>query len=95
MKKVIAIILAITMLFALTACGREAAMPNSFVEDGEERFILVDNWREDLDGSGKQGIYVIADKVTGVMYLVIASGYHMGLTALLCEDGSPMLYDPF
>lgn len=95
MKKVIALILAITMLFMLTACGKEPAMPNSFVEDGEERFILVDGWAENLDGYGNQNMVVIADKETNVMYLIVYGGYHMGITPLLCEDGSPMLYDPF
>lgn len=97
MKKIIGLISAVVLLLSiLTGCGKEPQMPNSFVEDGEERFILVDQWKEVVSSDGvRRNFTAIADKETDVMYLILWTGYGVGITPLLCEDGSPMLYDPF
>lgn len=99
MKKVISFIILLAMLLSLTGCtvNIEPEAPGSFVSNGEERFILVDEWQENVSAhfTSTQHFVVLADNATGVMYLMICGGPYMGLTVLLCEDGSPMLYDPF
>lgn len=100
MKKVVSFIVLLAMLLSLTGCTIkiEPEAPGSFVSDGEDRFIFVDEWKENGSSSYfgyAQHCVVLADTVTGVMYLMVCGGSHMGLTALLCEDGSPMLYDSF
>ena len=48
----------------------------------EERFIKVHS--ENLGGE-----MIFVDKVTGVNYLFVSSGYAGGLTVLLNRDGTP------
>lgn len=99
MKKVISFIILLAMLLSLTGCTVkiEPEAPGSFADDDEDRFVLVDEWEENASSyfTSAQHFSVLADNTTGVMYLMICGGSHMGLTALLCEDGSPMIYDPF
>ena len=52
----------------------------------EERFVKV--YSESL-GFGSECILV--DKVTGVNYLFVESGYAGGLTPLLNRDGTPVI----
>ena len=84
MKKAIcAILLVIAVLFS--GCGRETG--ESFTKSG--RLIIVSN------SSNSNAPYfdtVVADKDTGVLYLVIYAGNHCGITPLLNADGTPMLW---
>ena len=50
----------------------------------EERFIKVHS-----ENLGSEVIFV--DKVTGVNYLFVSSGYAGGLTVLLNRDGTPVV----
>ena len=50
----------------------------------EERFIRIHS-----ENLGSEQILV--DKVTGVNYLFVQSGYAGGLTVLLNRDGSPVI----
>ena len=50
----------------------------------EERFIKVHS-----ENLGSEMIFV--DKVTGVNYLFVSSGYAGGLTPLLNRDGTPVV----
>ena len=50
----------------------------------EERFIKV--YSENLGSE-----YILVDKVTGVNYLFVQSGYAGGLTPLLDRDGKPII----
>ncbi len=50
----------------------------------EERFIKVHS-----ENLGSEMIFV--DKVTGVNYLFVSSGYAGGLTVLVNRDGSPVV----
>ena len=50
----------------------------------EERFIKVHS--ENLGGE-----MIFVDKVTGVNYLFVSSGYAGGLTPLLNRDGTPVV----
>ena len=52
----------------------------------EERFVKI--YSENL-GLGSECILV--DKVTGVNYLFVQSGYAGGLTPLLNRDGTPVI----
>ena len=50
----------------------------------EERFIKVHS-----ENLGSEMIFV--DKMTGVNYLFVSSGYAGGLTVLLNRDGTPVI----
>jgi len=50
----------------------------------EERFIKVHS-----ENLGSEMIFV--DRVTGVNYLFVSSGYAGGLTVLLNRDGTPVI----
>lgn len=50
----------------------------------EERFVKVHS-----ENMGSEMIFV--DRVTGVNYLFISSGYAGGLTVLLNRDGTPVI----
>ena len=50
----------------------------------EERFIQV--YSENFGGQ-----VILVDKVTGVNYLFVQSGYAGGLTPLLNRDGTPVI----
>ena len=50
----------------------------------EERFIKVHS--ENLGSE-----MILVDKVTGVNYLFVSSGYAGGLTVLLNRDGTPVI----
>ncbi len=57
-------------------------------EKKEKRFIKVYS-----DGGGFSGpaTYILVDKETGVNYLFTVNGYAGGLTALLNQDGTPVV----
>jgi hypothetical protein len=50
----------------------------------EERFVRIHS--ENMGGE-----QIIVDKVTGVNYLLVTSGYAGGLTVLLDRDGKPVI----
>ena len=50
----------------------------------EERFVKVHS-----ENMGSEMIFV--DRVTGVNYLFVSSGYAGGLTVLLNRDGTPVI----
>ena len=50
----------------------------------EKRFIKI-------YGQGLGSIEVLVDKVTGVNYLLVRSGYGAGLTPLIDADGKPIV----
>ena len=82
MKKAICIMLVIVLVAMLCGCGRKAG--EGITKSG--RFVIV-------SGNNPNAPYsetIITDKETGVMYLVIYSGYHFGITPLLNADGTPM-----
>jgi len=103
MKKFVCILLVLIMIFSLTGCGKRnlgtPLEPNSFVSEGEHRFVLIDAWEEDTLSTSKYSDYtykVIEDRVTGVLYLFMTGPNAVsGLTPLYCEDGSLMTYDGF
>ena len=50
----------------------------------QERFVRIHS--ENMGGE-----QIIVDKVTGVNYLFVTSGYAGGLTVLLGRDGKPVI----
>ena len=50
----------------------------------EERFVRIHS--ENMGGE-----QIIVDRVTGVNYLFVTSGYAGGLTVLLNRDGTPVV----
>lgn len=85
MKKIICVILLV--VFAMLFCGCGPKIGDNYTES--ERFILV-------SGNNPNAPYyenIIADKETGVMYLVLYKTHQFGITPLLNADGSPMSLD--
>lgn len=83
-KKAICVILLIAIVATLCGCGRKKG--ESFTES--ERFVIV-------FGDNPNAPYyetVIADKETGVLYLVVYAYNHCGITPILNADGTPMLW---
>ena len=56
----------------------------------QKRFEMVAT--EGLHGSGGAQTWVLADKVTGVQYLVVATPAGTGVTPLLGSDGKPVVH---
>jgi hypothetical protein len=84
MKKAICVMLVVVLVAMLCGCGRKAG--EGFTKS--ERFVIV-------SGDNPNAPYfdtVIADKETGVLYLVVYSGYHFGIAPLLDADGKPLLW---
>lgn len=90
MKKIIALIVGLlACLMVLVGCGSAPIQPGTFVDKGENRFILIDVWYEYNVGH----CCVYADKVTGVMYLYTDDTYQATMTPLYNTDGTLMIYD--
>ncbi len=84
MKKLI-IIICCALLILLCGCGRKTG--ESFTKTG--RFIIV-------SGDNVNAPYyetIIADKNTGVLYLVIYAGNHCGITPLIDASGNPLTWE--
>lgn len=82
-KKMIAVFCILIVL--LCACGRTVG--ENFTES--DRFMVV-------SGNNYNAPYretVLADKKTGVLYIVIYSGYQLGISPLLDKDGKPLLWE--
>lgn len=85
MKKIICVILVVVLVVMLCGCGRKVG--EGFIKSG--RFVIV-------SGDNPNAPYfdsVIADKDTGVLYMVFYSGNHFGITPLLDSDGKPLLLE--
>lgn len=55
----------------------------------ENRFIIISKEGSTLKEEGLRQILV--DRETGVNYIVIKSGYGLGITPLLDKDGNPII----
>jgi hypothetical protein len=82
MKKAMCMILVVALAATFCGCGRKEG--ENFTKSG--RFTIV-------SGDNLEAPYcetVIADRETGVIYLVIYVGDHCGITPLLDADGTPL-----
>jgi hypothetical protein len=84
MKKLIVIFFALIVL--LCGCGKKVG--ESFTKS--DRFIIVSG---ESNSNAPYYETIIADKNTGVLYLVIYSGNHCGITPLIDENGVPLLWE--
>ena len=85
MKKAICVILVVVLVAMLCGCGRKVG--ERFTRS--ERFVIV-------SGDNPNAPYfdtVIADKDTGVLYIVFYAYNHFGITPLLDSDGNPLLWE--
>lgn len=83
MKKIIIIILCFLLILLCGCCRRTGENFTS-----SDRFVIV-------SGSNPNAPYretIIADKDTGVLYLVVYGYNHLGITPLLDENGAPLLW---
>lgn len=85
MKKVICVLMAIILAASFCGCGRKTG--GDFTSSG--RFIIVSGY----NSNAPYHETMIADKDTGVLYLVVYMGYHCGITPLLDADGKPLLLE--
>lgn len=83
MKKVICVMMVIILAASFCGCGRETG--EDFTSSG--RFIIVSGY----SSSAPYQETIIADKDTGVLYLVVYTGHQCGITPLLDADGKPLL----
>lgn len=82
-KKMIAVFCALTVLL----CGCSRKVGENFTKS--DRFVVV-------SGDNLNAPYyetVIADKETGVLYIVIYTGHHFGISPLIDKDGTPLLWE--
>ena len=79
MKKLISLVLALVLIFALVGCTGAS----SGNETTSDRFVKVYS-----DGSNR--IYV--DSETNVMYFWHCGGYSGGLSVMLDKNGDPLLW---
>ncbi|MCC8064515.1 MAG: DUF6440 family protein [Clostridiales bacterium] len=56
----------------------------------EKRFERVYKEGSDLT----TGVDILVDKTTRIQYLMVSSGYAMGVTPLLDSEGKPLLWKP-
>lgn len=82
MKKILAIILVVA-LFTIMLSGCYETGDSMFAS---ERFLIVKTDKTNTET-------IVVDSETGVLYLVVMSGYKMGITVLYNTDGSVMTYD--
>lgn len=85
MKRIIAIFMALVIVFALCGCSNpEKGDTSPFSND----FVILDY--ENLGGGNNYNNYIVYHKDTGVVYLIIGSGYRLAITPLYNADGSVM-----
>lgn len=85
MKKAICVILVVVLVAMLCGCGRKAG--EGFTKS--ERFVIVSGYNPNAPYFDT----VIADKNTGVLYIVFYAYNHFGITPLLDSDGKPLLWE--
>lgn len=59
------------------------------MKNKDNRFVIVLQEGNSLKSEGYRQILV--DKETGVNYLVLKSGYGLGITPILDKDGKPVI----
>lgn len=84
-KKLLAVVLALAMMFALVGCGEKT-------ENGNKIERVANNITLVRVVTGKDfRIYVHTE--TRVMYIAYDTPYSMGLSVMLDADGKPLLWE--
>lgn len=85
-KKILAVVLVLTMCFGMTGCTKGDIEPESTIL-GNKYIDLVTIY------IGDRGTEVLYDKNTKVMYFVKWNNNHFGITPIYNSDGTVKLYD--
>ena len=86
-KKILAVVLGLTLCFGMTGCTKGDIKPESS-RLANKYIDLVTIYKDD-----NHNTKVLYDKNTKVMYFVIWSGYQFGITPIYNSDGTVKLYD--
>lgn len=86
-KKILAVVLGLTLCLGMTGCTRGDIEPESS-RLANKYIDLVTIYKDD-----NHSTKVLYDKNTKVMYFVIWSGYQFGITPIYNSDGTVKLYD--
>ena len=88
MKRIIAIFMALVIVFALCGCSNPEKGDTSPISND---FVVLDY--EFFGGNNAYENYIVCHKDTGVVYLIIEGGYRLAITPLYNADGSVMTLD--
>lgn len=86
-KKILAVVLGLTLCFGMTGCAIGDIEPKSSYF-ANKYIDLVTIYKDDSCNAE-----VLYDKNTKVMYFVRCSGYQFGITPIYNSDGTVKLYD--
>lgn len=86
-KKILAVVLVLTLCFGMTGCTKGDIEPESSIL-GNKYIDLVTIYKDD-----EQNTEVLYDKNTKVMYFLKRSDYQFGITPIYNSDGTVKLYD--
>lgn len=92
MKKIIILLICFILLFGLFSCTQKDESKDSLID--ESRFVLVDEYRA-KSNSTSQAAYVLADRETGVCYLLVVESQGSGLTIMVDSEGKPLIWEGF
>lgn len=82
-KKFICLLLSILCIFSFAGCV-EYYEPETTQQENMTEFIKI----------GCEGAkWILVHKETKVMYLLVKSGYGVGLTVIVDENGNPLLWE--
>lgn len=84
-KKILAVVLGLTLCFGMTGCTKGDIEPENS-DIGNKYIDLVTIYK-------KHGTEVLYDKNTKVMYFLRQSGQQFGITPIYNSDGTVKLYD--
>lgn len=89
-KKLIALLITVTMALSLTACGHNVSVAENVYTETESASMFEWHTLDDCYS-------ILVDKETGVCYLEYdyASGYcgYYGITVMLNADGTPKIWE--
>lgn len=89
MKRIIAIFMALLIVFALWGCSNNPQRGDTSPISND--FVILDY--EYFDGGNSYENYTVCHKDTGVVYLIINGGYRLAITPLYNTDGRVMTLD--
>lgn len=91
MKKLIGLFVALCLSLMLCACEQDAEETPTPIGNSRFEQVYCEGYTD--DGVNNIGTVILVDKETGVMYLYVESGQRGGLTAMVDEDGKPLIWE--